>query len=185
MNRLKQSWAALRLHLQSAAGFTIPELSVSLLMVGTMGAVMAPSMVQFWQTQQLKTANDRVYWALQETKDNAKRDKVTWQTSLQELNGTVYFAVHPSSLQPGLRSWRSLGDRVQIDTQETTFLKTGGIWRVQFDFRGQTNGQLGRVTLGLPNLRAEKRCVIVSTLIGTLRQAKNQSVPDREGRYCY
>ena len=55
---------------------------------------------------------------------------------------------------------------------------------MQFNYKGNTNGQLGRITLSLRSGGTAKRCVFVSTLLGGMRTAKDQAQP-KDGKYCY
>ncbi|MGK7891194.1 MAG: hypothetical protein AB4042_17845, partial [Leptolyngbyaceae cyanobacterium] len=68
--------------------------------------------------------------------------------------------------------------------RQTLYRSRDDIYRVQFDHNGNTNGRLGRLTLEGVNPHRARRCVFVSTLIGTLRKASDRPTA-RNGRYCY
>ncbi|MDX2100719.1 MAG: hypothetical protein SFW36_23310 [Leptolyngbyaceae cyanobacterium bins.59] len=178
----------------SASGFTLLELTIIGFIVGILGLVSAPSWLGFVNTLQLNSSRDRVYQAMQEAKSNSVRDNLRWQVTFRQVDDTVQAAVHPvieGRFMPPTVHWQTIG-QVRIDEAETTLhcssrncQTPGTLWRVQFNHRGNTNGQLGRITLmGHRNVRV-KRCVIVSTLIGHLRVAQQQSRPDENKRYCY
>jgi len=63
--------------------------------------------------------------------------------------------------------------------------KKNGIQRVQFNYIGNTNGQLGQLTLVANNSDKVKRCVYVSTLIGTMRMGKEHPKANSSKKYCY
>ncbi|MGQ4647667.1 prepilin-type N-terminal cleavage/methylation domain-containing protein [Lyngbya aestuarii] len=184
---------------QPTAGFTFLELMVVVFMMGILSAIATPSWLGFVDRQRLNSAQDQVYWAMQEAKSKAKLQKITWQASFREIDGVVQWAVHPARSQEFIPigvNWNPLGTNISIDKEknkkakyETTFDSPGkktitGPWRVQFNFHGNTNGQLGTMTLRTKHTDDVKRCVIVSTLIGTIRTGKEHAKP-KDGKYCY
>lgn len=133
---------------------------------------------------------------MREAQSNAKRDKVTWQVSFQEINvngeNVIQWAVHPASTTANI-SWNSLEPNIYLDN-ETTLQKLAGVSRVQFDYRGSTvlNPNqylgLGRVTLSMQDGSTIKRCVYVSTILGALRSGKEHQYPqiaNSKISYCY
>jgi len=166
------------------SGFTLIEVLVVVLIIGTLGAIVAPGWLAFLNTQSLNAAQNEVYRSLQEAKSNSIHQKLTWQVSFREQNGISQWAVHPQTTNLMLLDWHNLSPRVQIDDAETTLTQSGGVWRVQFNYKGNVNGQLGRLTLSSKDGGKAKRCVITSTLIGSIRTAKeNRSA--QNGRFCY
>lgn len=176
---------------QSNAGFTLLELMVLLALFGIVSAIAMPTWNAFINRQRLNAAQYRVYQAMQETKSNAIHQKVTWQLSVREaiVNGkpVVQLATHPRSLSPTLATWRSLDPGIRLYSKETTLYsdKKNGIQRVQFNYMGNTNGQLGQLTLIVNNNSKIERCVYVSTLIGTLRMGKEHAKANSSKKSCY
>ena len=181
----------MRVRNQSNAGFTVLELIILLALLGIVSAIAIPTWNAFINRQRLKTAQYRVYQAMQETKSNATLQKVTWQLSVREAiaNGkpVVQLATHPRSLNPSLATWRSLDAGIQLYSKETTLYtdKKNGIKRVQFNYMGNTNGQLGQLTLIINNNSKIERCVYVSTLIGTLRMGQEHTKANDSKKSCY
>lgn len=181
-------------------GFTLLETLIVVVIIGIVSAIAIPNWQAFVNLRYLNSAQDRVYWTMQEAKRNAVRDKITWQASFRETpSGTVQWAVHPATSDafiPAGVLWHDLGKNIQVDKYknskdeyETTLDSPGtktiaGPWRVQFNSYGNTNGQLGRITLQTTSGGKAKRCVIVSTLIGTLRTGKEHPKV-QDGKYCY
>ncbi len=168
----------------SNLGFTLLEVLVVVLIIGTLGAIAAPSWLAFLNIQSLNAAQNEVYRSLQEAKSNSVRQKLTWQVSFREQNGVSQWAVHPQTTNLMLLDWHNLSPRVQIDGAETTLTRSGGVWRVRFNYKGNVNGQLGQLTLSSRDGGKAKRCVITSTLIGAIRTAKENRSP-QNGRFCY
>jgi len=185
MNNLENKKSDRSLSL-SHSGFTLLENLIIVLMIGIFSAIAAPSWLGFINHNHLTTSIDRIYWAMQTTREEAKRSKETWQISFRDQNNTVQWAIHRRDDTPTEAQWITLDQNVQIDSTETTLYQnqTTKIWRMQFDYKGRANGQLGRVTLSLRNGSQAKRCVFVSTLLGTLRKAQNNPKPEG-GKSCY
>ena len=63
-----------------------------------------------------------------------------------------------------------------IDAYSSAIDQNGSIWDIQFDSKGRVTDDdpfnLGRITLSADNTSA-KRCVFVSTILGSLREAKD------------
>jgi type II secretory pathway pseudopilin PulG len=192
-----------------AAGFTMIEALIILLLVGIFSAIVAPSWLMFINNQRLKASIDRAYSAMELAQSNAKRDKISWQASFKEVGENVQVAIHQAHIPPAqvpANQWKNLEPQIQIDTQETTVLQVnenneqkenGTIRRVMFNYRGcpvsrsdhdctQTSIRAkGTLTLYHPNLRNSQRCIIISTLLGHKRTSKRQSKRNEDKRYCY
>jgi Tfp pilus assembly protein FimT len=186
---------------QATEGWTILEIMVVAAIIGIVSAIAIPSWLSFIDRQRLNTAQNQVYRAMQQAKSNAVKDKLTWQVSFREYNGVVQWAVHSEQsgqFIPTNVQWHNLAPNVQVDKArnnkgkcETTLdeqpqrCPTIGPWRVQFNHHGNTNGQLGQITLISKNGGKIKRCVYVSTLIGAKRTGQERSQPNSNDKYCY
>jgi type II secretory pathway pseudopilin PulG len=175
----------------STSGFTLLELLIMVGMIGLLSAIAAPNWIAFVNRLRLNTAQDQVYRGMQEAKSNATLQKITWQFSVREVTVSgkpvVQWAVHPESINPAIAPWHNLDSGIRLYTQETTLHKDkkNGIQRVQFNYIGNTNAQLGQLTLTTDESSHVKRCVYVSTLIGTLRMGQENSQPNQSNKYCY
>ncbi|OLP16855.1 hypothetical protein BST81_19360 [Leptolyngbya sp. 'hensonii'] len=175
-------------------GFSLLELLIVLFIMGVAATITVPPWLGFMNTQRLNASQDRIYWAMRIAQSNAMKDKITWQVSFRQVQDRLQWAIHPatsSKVSLALLEWQELS-HIRIDTRETTLdcskkscQGIENIWRVQFNDKGNTNGQLGRITLASKQGGRTRRCIIVSTLIGNIRTGKDHTVPDTEKRYCY
>ncbi|MGB3297920.1 MAG: prepilin-type N-terminal cleavage/methylation domain-containing protein [Phormidesmis sp.] len=172
-------------------GFTLLEALVVVVMVGIVAAIAAPGWLSFLERSQLTVTRDKLYLGIKDAQVQAQSKGTSWQFSVRERNGSLEWANHPQAISPLLAQWEVLESRsIQIDQQpgETTFRKDGEAYYVRFDEHGNPR-QLGRLALSGKRFSDNKRCVIVSTLIGAVRKSKEQSIPDpnyrSSDRYCY
>lgn len=167
----------------NTAGFTVLELVVVVFMIGILSAIAAPAWLHFTNIQRLNTAQYEVYQAMQAAKSHAKLKKMGWQASFREQDQLVQWAVHPATETPVTVNWQSLNPNIRLD-DETTIKLSNGVYKVEFDFKGNTKLPLRRLTLTTKQGGQAKRCVIVSTILGTLRMAKDNPKPNQDGKYC-
>ena len=159
---------------RSNSGFTFIEMITALLMIGILSAIAAPSWFALIKTQHLNIAQDQVYRAMREAQSQAKKEKLTYHASFREQNNNVQWAVHPATIDPSNAKWNDLDDSVQLDANSTLQL-SNGVRRVRFDDIGGVIPPLGKITLSSKSGGTAKRCVIVSTILGAMRTAKDNS----------
>jgi len=166
-------------------GYTLQELLVVVAMMGILAAIAAPPFLNLYHTYRLNVARSQVHQIIRQAQREAIRQHVAWQASFRDINGSVQWAVHPVTTPPALATWQNLHTKVRIDIGATTFRPSRGIYQSRFNHKGHAN-ILGRLTLSTAaNGGKIKRCVIVSTLLGAVREGRGHSRPDRDGRYCY
>ncbi len=170
-------------------GFTLTEALIVISIIGILSAIAIPSWLTFLNVLRLNAAQAQVYRAMREAQSQAKQEKLIWQVSFREVDNLVQWAVHPATIEPANANWHNLESSVRLDT-ETTLQRSNGIRRTQFDYKGNVILNptqylaLGQLTLSSRNGGKAKRCVVVSTMLGAMRTAKEQPRP-RQGKYCY
>jgi prepilin-type N-terminal cleavage/methylation domain-containing protein len=166
-------------------GFTLMELMVVVAITGILGAIAAPSWLQFWDAQRAKGAQEEVYLGMRQTQSSAIRTNRRWRMAFQvnsqgggQWSNYPVDAIDPSTL-PNTQTltWHPLSNGVKIDQKETTLRESNGSWLVDFNHRGAVHGQLGRLTVIAADRPASRRCVIVSTLGGALREGSSVLAP--------
>lgn len=162
--------------LRPNSGYTLLEVLIVVTIIGIFMAIALPSWLGFLERRYLVYAQERVQRAKYEAQSNARKNKLIWQVSFREDNSQVFYAIHEGSVPPNNVEWQGLGDKVQIDQENTTLYRDNNhkLWRVQYNYHGNTNGRLGRITLMGRSGGQTKRCVIASTLIGNTRLARDK-----------
>ena len=198
-----------------AAGFTMLETLIIILIVGIFCAIVAPSWLMFINNYRVKSSVDRAYWAMVTARSNAKRDKIAWQASFKQVGKIVQVAIHKSEISPAqvpVGEWKSLEPDIQINIatndkgkSETTLLKVdennkptdkGTIRRAMFNFQGCPVYNSDN-ECGLTSLEAKGRLTLSHpnlpngdrcVIISTIlghKRIGERHKKAQEGRYCY
>lgn len=176
--------------LYSIYAFTLIEVLVVMLVVGILAAIAAPSWLGFFTNQSLTSAQTQAFSTMRLAQSNAKRSQRMWQATFRNTPTAAQYAVHQAPTTTTTADywnnlpWQNFSSSVKIvdnptDPARTTLTKLTAIpepdvFRVQFKSQGVPNGlgEQGQITFISKN-SDRKRCVIISTLLGSLRLAEN------------
>ncbi|NET73209.1 MAG: prepilin-type cleavage/methylation domain-containing protein [Sphaerospermopsis sp. SIO1G2] len=165
-------------------GYTLLENLMIILIIGILAGIAAPVWFSILQNIRLNSTQNQVYQAIRQAQSQAKTKKLTWQVSFREKNDTLQWAVHPETSEANNVNWNNLDSGIRLDP-ETTLRESDGLRYIQFDYLGSVRKPpLGRITISSKSGGKAKRCVFVSTILGTLRTAQEKSRP-KNGKYCY
>ena len=168
----RRRWALCSKHFGKwEAGYTLTETIVVLAIIGALTAIAIPSFVYIVDIRRLNNAQDQILQTMRRAQQESQHQRVNYRASFREVDDIVQFAIHPSTTLPTDVTWANLPEGIRIDTEATTFYRNSqGIYSIQFNYRGNVSGRLGRMTVHRPNQAMPKRCVFASTLIGTMRR---------------
>lgn len=186
---------------QNTSGFTLLEVMVVIALVGILSAIAAPSWLSFLARQRLNKANDTVFAALQQAQREAKKNKFSYSVSFKVDNQVTKMVVHPDSIDASKVNnirWKSIGQDLEIKSNQlavgtnlidtnkgngNTIKSISGTKTIAFDYTGTLPIDATmplKIVLAVPKSQNStqpsnvKRCVIVETLIGGIRTAKNE-----------
>jgi prepilin-type N-terminal cleavage/methylation domain-containing protein len=162
-------------------GFTLAELLAAMACLGILTAIAAPSFLAFRQDQELSQAQSKVHHILRQGRDRAVKNNLPTQVSFRKQDDRLQWSIHPVGTEP--MQWETLGYKVGIDAETTLRLKNGN-YVIQFNHYGEVNGQLGRITLGMKPT-GRKRCVMVSSLLGAMRDGETHGTKKLDNKTCF
>lgn len=155
----------------SKSGYTLVELIVVIVIVAVLAAIAAPGWLAFMNSRRANASRDQIFQALRQAQAQAIRGKESQAVTF----GTT--AALPTITSLGVT--QSVGDG-QLETGSVALRVRNGTAvlrddEVEFDANGNLkitdslSEQGIKITVTVPPNTGSKRCVIVQTLLGSMR----------------
>ena len=167
------------------SGFTLIEILVVIVVIGVMATLSAASWHQSLGRWEINNTRRTINVAIRNTQVSAQNNKENWQFSIYETpTGQVEWASHAQKVSPTV--WHAVGSHdVDIDLADTTLDKSNGWYYVRFNYKGYLASRTRTLTFTSTKSPKIKRCLVMSTLLGKIRQGEEHQQPSSSGRYCY
>lgn len=168
--------------MKSTKGYTLTEMLVVTLIISILAVVTGASFLRWLDRIALNNANREIYQQLGTAKLRATSTLSTYQLSIMGTppNGQVRYCIHPASTPVhtvfNTPACKFLDPNIRLDVETTLYKQPGDVYRIQFGYKGYTNGQLGKIVLATKNHRRMKVCSYVSTLLGATRMGKQRGL---------
>jgi len=152
-------------------GFTLIEVLAVIVIIGILAVLAVPSGINIWARIQLDDAQNRVERALRTARTNARASLLgrAWVVGVDNSEPNVPTLVIQD--EEGLCDEPTPCQRLRLNNF-VTVANTFNDGRPVFESDGRAR-QLGRFVVSSTYSQGENRCVVVSTLIGTIRKDNN------------
>lgn len=175
---------------KNESGFTILELLVIVILLGTLAAIAAPGWLGFINRQRVRTVNDRVLQSLRAAQSEAKRSKrdiiITFDTTADPPTATI--KTDPTQNPPLQALTFNGGGEIKPGQVKLTHNAAGltPANSIVFNYQGNVNElpvdpvdttKRRLVVTVFPPGGGGKQCVFVETLIGGMRTAEGSDCP--------
>jgi prepilin-type N-terminal cleavage/methylation domain-containing protein len=153
--------------LGSNNGFTLIEVLVVVAIVGIMSTIIGVSWSRYVSSRRVVTTAEKAYIAVRQAQSEAIRTRQDYQVSFRKSGDNLQYSVHIDSSTPS--NWDTIATEGVNFTMTSGYTSAGG---VVFDYQGNLS-QLGSVRFISEDSTSNRRCIKISTLLGSMRLVDN------------
>lgn len=169
-----------RIRQHSTVGFTLIEVIVTVVIAGVLAAIAAPSWMGIANGRRAAAGRDEIMQVLQVARTEAIRTRQPQSVSINPTATPPTIKVNASAARPiGEQSTQDSSLPSKLGLSVTGGTLAGGAVTIAFDERGSITTPLGtqgiKFTVSSPANNGRKRCVIVQTILGSMRTANDDA----------
>ncbi|MDJ0635020.1 MAG: type II secretion system protein [Xenococcaceae cyanobacterium MO_188.B29] len=147
-------------------GFTLTEMIVTVIVAGVIAAITAPSLVGWFNRNQINEAQRQVESALKEAQRQAIRRGKSCSVKINTTNNTI--SISDSSYDNGcLLSQRNVGESTLVGGDTVSLKANSNPVTISFTHKGNTSSQ--EVIVIESSLSSAKKCVAIAEGIGRIK----------------
>lgn len=152
---------------QDSNGFTLIELLVVVAIIGIMSTITGVSWSRYINSRRVVTTTEKAYVAIRKAQAEAIRTRQDYKISFQQDGDNLQYSLHPNTETASV--WDTISTQGISYTMTAGYNSSGG---VIFNYQGNVE-QTGTIRFINEDTSTNRRCVKISTLLGSMRFVDN------------